>query len=174
MRLMKRAALSLIVALSAVPSLGTMSAQANTPKLAGSHADWTVYTRGDGAARTCYAVSKASTVSPASVRHGDIYFLVSNWANGDATEQPSLMTGFPLKPARSPKARVGSTSVTMYGAGNEAFIAETADERRLVAKMRSGANMTVEAVSSRGTEVSYNFSLKGVTAALRQAKGLCR
>ena len=37
----------------------------------------------------------------------------------------------------------------------------------------NGADMTVEAVSSRGTEVSYNFSLKGVTAALRQSKSLC-
>lgn len=62
----------------------------------------------------------------------------------------------------------------MYGAQNEAFIAETADERRLVSRMRKGANMTVEAVSVRGTEVSYNFSLKGITAALRQTKALCR
>ena len=59
------------------------------------------------------------------------------------------------------------------GAENEAFIAESNDERRLVQEMRAGANMTVEAVSSRGTDVSYNFSLKGVTAALRQARSLC-
>lgn len=171
---MKRALLSLAVAVATLPALSAVPAQANTPKVEGRHADWTVYSRGAGGARTCYAVSKATTLSPANVNHGDIYFLVSNWANGDATEQPSLMTGFPLKPARSPKARVGSTAVTMYGAGNEAFIAETAEERRLVAKMRAGANMTVEAVSARGTEVSYNFSLKGVTAALRQAKAICR
>lgn len=170
---MKRLILSALIAASLSPALIPVSAAASTPKLAGQHSDWTVYTRGDGRAKTCYAVSRATSLAPSTVNHGDIFFLVSNWANGEATEQPSLMTGFTLKPARSPKARVGSTAVTMYGAANEAFISETSDERRLVKQMRAGANMTVEAVSSRGTEVSYNFSLKGVTAALRQSKSLC-
>lgn len=170
---MKRPLLSAVIAMTLLPALMPLSAAANTPKLEGKYSDWTVYTRGSGRAKTCYAVSRATTLAPRSVNHGDIFFLVSNWANGEATEQPSLMTGFPLKPARSPKARVGSTAVTMYGADNEAFISETSDERRLVKQMRAGANMTVEAVSARGTEVSYNFSLKGITAALRQSKSLC-
>jgi invasion protein IalB len=161
------------LAAAIAPALLPLSAAANAPQLASKHTDWVVYTRGSGAAKTCYAVTRPTTMSPTTVRHGDVFFLVSNWANGDATEQPSLMTGFPLKPARAPKARIGSTSVTMYGSENEAFIAESRDERRLVKEMRAGANMTVEAVSSRGTEVAYNFSLKGVTAALRQAKALC-
>lgn len=170
---MKRLCLTALIALGLSPVALPISAEANTPTLDSRHSDWTVYTRGSGASKTCYAVSRPTTLSPTDVRHGDVFFLVSNWANGDATEQPSLMTGFPLRPARAPKARVGSTSVTMYGAENEAFIAQSSDERRLVKEMRAGANMTVEAVSSRGTEVSYNFSLKGVTAALRKAKSLC-
>lgn len=170
---MKALLLSAAIAMSLSPALIPASASANTPQRAGAHGDWTVYIRGSGRAKTCYAVSRATALSPSNVNHGDIFFLVSNWANGDATEQPSLMTGFPLKPARAPKARVGSTAVAMYGDNNEAFIHDRADERRLVSQMRAGANMTVEAVSARGTEVSYNFSLKGVTAALRQAKSLC-
>jgi len=34
--------------------------------------------------------------------------------------------------------------------------------------------MTVSAVSQRGTQTRYTFSLKGVTAALKQAKTACR
>jgi hypothetical protein len=170
---MKRLCLSVLIAVSLSPAFIPLTASANTPELDSRHSDWTVYTRGAGNAKTCYAVSRPTTLSPTTVRHGDVFFLVSNWANGDAMEQPSLMTGFPLKPARSPKARVGSTSIAMYGAENEAFIAESSDERRLVKEMRAGANMTVEAVSSRGTEVSYNFSLKGITAALRKTRSLC-
>jgi invasion protein IalB len=165
--------LSLFLAASLLPTALPGAASAQIPQLSSTHSDWTVYTRGSGNAKTCYAVSRPTALSPQTVRHGDVFFLVSNWANGDATEQPSLMTGFTLKPARAPKARVGSTSITMYGSENEAFVAETSDERRLVREMRAGANMTVEAVSSRGTDVSYNFSLKGITAALRKAKSLC-
>ena len=121
----------------------------------------------------CYVLSEASTMSPSSVNHGDIYFMVSNWKNGAATEQPSFLAGYPLKTTRAPKAQVGSTVLPMFAADNEAFIAENSDERRLVAKMRAGSTMTVSAVSSRGTQTRYGFSLKGVTAALRQAKSAC-
>jgi len=146
----------------------------NAPKLTGTHGDWTVYTRGSGSAQICYVISKAQTESPSSVNHGDIYFMVSNWKNGAATEQPSFLAGYTLKTTRAPKAQVGSTALTMFAADNEAFISENSDERRLVAKMRAGSTMTVSAVSQRGTQTRYSFSLKGVTAALRQAKSACR
>lgn len=146
----------------------------SAPKLAGTHGDWAVYTRGSGSEQICYVLSEAQSKSPNNVNHGEIYFMVSNWKNGAATEQPSFLAGYPLKPNRAPKAKVGATSVTMFAADNEAFISETVDERKLVAKMRAGSTMTVSAVSKRGTQTRYTFSLKGVTAALKQAKSACR
>jgi hypothetical protein len=164
---MKRLLATALILATATPAFAAQ------PKLVSTHTDWTVHTRGTGQAKQCFALTRPKTKAPSSVQHGDIFFMVGNWASGAASEQPSLMTGYTLKPARAPKARVGSHVTTMYGADNEAFVAETADERTLVSKMRAGSTMTVEAVSSRGTEVSYSFSLKGVTAALREAKKLC-
>ena len=163
----------LCTALALAPLAAAAPASAAEPSLSATHGDWSVYTRGSGKAKQCFALTRPKTKAPTSVRHGDIYFLVGNWASGAATEQPSLMTGFPLKPARAPKARVGSHVTTLYGADNEAFVADTAAEKALVSKMRAGSTMTVEATSARGTEVSYSFSLKGVTAALRDARKLC-
>lgn len=145
----------------------------SAPKLAGTHGDWSVYTRGSGSERICYVLSEAQAKSPNSVNHGDIYFMVSNWKNGAATEQPSFLAGYELKPTRAPKAQVGSTALTMFAADNEAFISESADERKLVSKMRAGSTMTISAVSKRGTQTRYTFSLKGVTAALKQSKSAC-
>ena len=159
----------LLAALTAAPTFAQ-----SAPKITGTHGDWTVYTRGSGNEQICYVLTKAQTESPSSVNHGDIYFMVANWKNGAATEQPSFLAGYTLKTTRAPKAQVGSTALTMFAADNEAFISETSDERRLVAKMRAGSTMTVSAVSQRGTQTRYSFSLKGVTAALRQAKSACR
>lgn len=156
------------VALSAAPALAQVE-----PKLKATHGDWKVYTRGSGAERICFVQSEAQTMSPSSVNHGKIYFMVANWKNGSAKEQPSFMAGYPLKTTRAPKARVGSSTVKMFAADNEAFISETSDERKLVAKMRAGSSMTVSAYSARGTDTRYSFSLKGVTAALKQAKSAC-
>lgn len=158
----------IVTALMAAPTF----AQA-APKLAGTHGDWSVYTRGSGSERVCYVLSEAQAKSPTSVKHGKIYFMVSSWKNGAATEQPSFLAGYPLKTTRAPKAQVGSTALSMFAADNEAFISENSDERRLVSKMRAGSTMTVSAVSRRGTQTRYTFSLKGVTAALRQSKSAC-
>lgn len=145
----------------------------SAPKLEATHGDWTVYTRGSGGNKICYVLSEAQSKSPSNVNHGDIYFMVSSWKNGAAKEQPSFLAGYNLKTTRAPKAQVGSTAVTMFAANNEAFISENSDERQLVSKMRAGSTMTVSAVSTRGTQTRYTFSLKGVTAALRQAKSAC-
>ena len=159
------------VALSFFTSLPALAQSA--PKLASTHGDWTVYTRGSGGEKICYVLSEALSKTPSNVNHGDIYFMVSSWKNGAATEQPSFLAGYTLKSTRAPKAQVGSTALSMFAADNEAFISENADERKLVSKMRAGSTMTISAVSSRGTQTRYTFSLKGVTAALRQAKSAC-
>lgn len=159
----------LLAALPAAPVFAQ-----STPKLVKTYSDWTVYTRGAGNERICYVLTKAQTESPSSVNHGDIYFMIANWKNGAASEQPSFLAGYNLKTTRAPKAQVGATAVTMFASENEAFISERADERKLVAKMRAGSTMTISAVSQRGTQTRYSFSLKGVTAALRQAKSACR
>jgi invasion protein IalB len=157
-----------LAALTAAPAFAQ-----SAPKLAGTHGDWTVYTRGSGGERICYVLSEAQAKSPTSVNHGDVYFMVSNWENGAATEQPSFLAGYSLKTTRAPKAQVGGTALTMFAADNEAFISESSNERKLVSQMRAGSTMTVSAVSQRGTQTRYTFSLKGVSAALRQAKTAC-
>ena len=144
-----------------------------SPALKGSYGDWKVYTRYDGAQQLCYVVSDAKSKSPSSVRHGDIYFLVANWKSGAAFEQPSFMADFSLKKTNPPTIRVGRSKFRMYVSENEAFIADSADEQSLLAKMRGGSTMRIDAVSVRGTNVSYSFSLNGVTAALEKAKESC-
>ncbi len=153
--------------------LMTTSALASEPKLEGTFSDWSVYSRIAGNDRICYALAKPEVKAPTSVNHGEVYFMVSSWKSGAAEEQPSLLTGYPLKTTRAPASYVGSTKVLMYAADNEAFIESGSDEKNLVRKMRAGADMRVEAVSQRGTETSYVFSLKGITAALRKVKSAC-
>jgi len=164
----KIAALSLTLIMSA-PAL----AFAAEPKLEGKYTDWEVYTRHTGGDKICYVLSKPKIQSPRSVRHGDIYFMISNWKSGAAKEQPSFLAGYSLKTNRTPKTRVGKAKFDMYAHENEAFIENGSDERNLVSKMRAGSTMRVEAVSKRGTNVSYEFSLKGVTAALKKARSVC-
>lgn len=130
------------------PSAAQDSAQ---PVFQGAHGDWRVFTRGAGEARVCYVLATPSEALPRNVDHGDVFFLVASWANGDAEEQPSFMAGYPLRPDSPPTARVGSDRFVMFVSEREGFVEEARDEDRLVDAMRRGSTMRVEAMSERGT-----------------------
>ncbi|XBQ17264.1 MAG: invasion associated locus B family protein [Oceanicaulis sp.] len=164
------AALAALAALTA-PAAAQQGAE---PVFQGAHQDWRVFTRGEGDAKVCYALSRPTESLPASVDHGEVFFLVSSWANGAADEQPSFLAGYPLRNQSPPRARVGSDRFTMFVSEREGFLEEPRDESRLVDAMRRGAVMRVEAVSQRGTATAYQFSLSGVTAALDKVEDLCR
>ncbi len=161
---------ALMMALSTAP----ISASASEPQLVGKFGDWAAYARSEGGDQICYVLAQPLSKAPQNVNHGDVYFMVANWRSGAATEQPSLMTGFSMQENRPPAASVGRANFRMFSSQNEAFIESNDDERRLVRSMRAGSTMRVEAVSQRGTSVTYNFSLKGVTAALQKASAACR
>lgn len=165
----------LATALAAICTFtASASALAQAPDFQGQHNDWRVFTRGSGAERICYAVSRPTDSRPGDVDHGDVYFFVSTWASGAAREQPSFLAGYELRADNPPRASVGSDRVSMYVDENEGFVEEPREESRLIDAMRRGATMRVEAASARGTNTAYTFSLSGVTAALRQASELCR
>lgn len=150
-----------------------ISPNAQAQEREGAFGDWTSYSRTENGNKICYAISEPQSKRPGTVNHGDVYFMIASWKSGAASEQPSLITGYTLKAERPPNAKVGNTRYPMYASANEAYIEDNRDERNLVAKMRSGSLMRVEAVSERGTNVSYEFSLKGITAALRNVKANC-
>lgn len=164
------AALFSVLALACAPSA---MAQDAAPVFQGAHSDWRVFTRGEGDARVCYALATPREALPRNVDHGDVFFLVASWANGDASEQPSFKAGYALRPDSPPQARVGSDRFAMFVADQEGFIEAPRDEDRLVDAMRRGSSMRIEAMSDRGTATVYEFSLSGITAALRDAAQRC-
>lgn len=153
--------------------LGTAVPAQAAAKLEGKYTDWKVYSKTEGGDKICYVLGQPKSMAPKTVRHGDIFFMVANWKSGAAKEQPSLLTGYDLKTERPPSARVGSSKIPMYAADNEAFVESNSDEKKLVRAMKKGAVMRVDAVSARGTQTSYEFSLKGITAALGKARKSC-
>jgi hypothetical protein len=61
-----------------------------------------------------------------------------------------------------------AVNFTLFSRGNSGWVENAAEEPQLVAAMKAGTSMTVKAISRRGTNTSYSYSLKGVTAASEQ------
>ena len=142
-------------------------------KAVGRFKDWAVFTETVDGELICYAATEATSKAPSRANHGAVWYYVTSWKSGKATNQPSLKTGFNFKDGSSPKAKVGRSSWTLVPAGPELF-AENEDDPAIVSALRSGASLTVEGTSARGTSVSYTVSLSGSATAIDKAAEACR
>lgn len=131
---------------------------------------WGAYSYQGDKGKICYVLSVPTSEKPKDVDHGDVFFLISQRPGQNVTYEPQAMMGYDLKPGSKVDVSIDGKSFTMFTKGNSAWVENAAQEPALVSDMRSGHSMTVKAVSSRGTNTEYTYSLAGVTAALDKIK----
>lgn len=165
--MIRRIAAALVFGLIAGPAVAQ-------PKAVAQFRDWSVFVREVDGDRVCFAATEAKAKAPATVNHGDVFFLIATWKSGAATNQPSFMAGYTLKDQPAPSVAIGKQRFAMYASDNEGFIEQASDEQALVGALKRGADMRVTATSSRGTATNYVFSLNGATAALDRVSAACK
>lgn len=143
------------------------SALAQTPTQISQYNAWGAYSYQSKSGKVCYALSVPTVKKPANVDHGDNFFLVSQKPGQNVSYEPQFMAGYELKDNSKVMVTVDSGNpYTLFISGKSAWLENAAQEPQLVAAMKGGSEMTVQAQSRRGTHTSYTFSLKGITAAL--------
>ncbi len=135
--------------------------------------DWAVYTAETGGETACYAATRATDKAPKSAEHGDVVFYVTYWKGGRRNVQSSLKVGYELRKDMVAEASVAGSSYRLFTVDNEAF-ARDEDEAGMVAALRRGSDLRVDAVSARDTKVAYQFSLSGSGNAIERAEAACR
>lgn len=158
---------TIAIAISALFAL-TAAASAQSPTRIKQFDAWGAYSYDSGGGKVCYVLSVPTVKTPADVNHGDIFFLISQRPGQNISYEPQAMMGYPLKDASKVDVTVDGKKFSLFTRGNSAWVENAAEEPQLVAAMRAGTDMTVQATSRRGTGTSYKYSLKGVTAALNQ------
>jgi invasion protein IalB len=148
------------------------AASADT-KAIGRYKDWRVYTEGEGRNMICFAAVEPSDKAPKNVEHGEVTFYVASWKSGASANQPSLKVGYTLRKDLAPEAIIGRERFSMYAVGPEAFASDNKDSA-LVAALKKGSELRVEAASVKDARTAYHFSLKGSTEAIDKARSLCR
>ncbi|MDO1582249.1 invasion associated locus B family protein [Rhizobium oryzicola] len=157
-------------ALAVLVTLSTAFAAAAQPARVKQFDDWGVYSYGGGAAKRCYVLSVPTSALPESVNHGENYFLV---APEGSSMMPQAIMGYDLKSDSTIKVEIGGDTFTLVPKDNAAWVRDPSREPALVDAMRGGSEMTLQATSQRGTATTYSYSLKGVTAALKEVRS-CR
>ena len=180
-----RLANSLLAALAlALPSAATAqpkpaanpTAQAT---LLGQYGDWGAYTASPAGQKVCFALSKPSSSvdNPPNRRTAanPVYLFISTRPSEKVSNEVSvLVTGYEFKPNTEASVAVGGTNFAMYTQKDGAWVKNAADEAKLIDTMRKGADVVIKATTSRGTQTTDTFSLKGIGQAVDRAAQECK
>lgn len=143
-----------------------LPAQAQSPVKLSQHTAWGTYAYDSNQGKVCYVLSVPESKEPSSLDHGDIYFFVSMKPGENVTYEPQFITSYTMKEGSKVQVTIDGKAFTMFVRGKSGWLENAAEEPQLVAAMKAGAKMKVDAVSGRGNDTHYQFSLSGITAAL--------
>lgn len=144
------------------------TASAQTPTRINQFDAWGAYSYKSGNNTVCYVLTAPVTSKPKTVNHGDNFFLVSKRAGSTASYEPQFMAGYTLKDKVT--VSVDGKNFEFFTKNSSAWATTPAIESQLIAAMKNGSTLSVKAVSERGTNTSYTYSLKGIKAALAAAQ----
>ena len=146
--------------------LASTGVEAAGPKSLGQFGDWNAAAYAKGDLTRCFIMSRPSSEEPSNLRHGEVFFFVQTGEKGSDTES-SFQAGYDFARNSVVTVTIGDDSFRMLTEGSNAWLERLEREPALLAAMRAGNTMTLEARSLRGNATSYTFSLAGVTAASR-------
>ena len=155
-----------IVAASVFTMAMAGSALAQSPSQISQFNAWGAYSYQSGNGKVCYVLSVPTQKQPASVDHGDNFFLVSQKPGQNVSFEPQFMAGYELQANTKVVVTIGNARFNMFTNGKSGWMENAAEEPKLISAMRGGSDMVVNAASKRGTKTTYTYSLKGISAAL--------
>jgi hypothetical protein len=146
------------------------------PTLIGQFGTWGAYSAAPNGKKVCFALAKPSSskTNPPNRPRDPAYAFVSTRPAEKVNNEVSVMIGYALKPGSESSVEVGGAAFAMYSQGDGLWIKNAAEEERMVEAMRKSADLVVKGISSKGTETTDTFSLKGLAQALDKIAQDCR
>jgi hypothetical protein len=146
------------------------------PVWLGNYDSWGAYTASPGGKKICFAIAKPdSTVTDPPNRPRDQpYFFIASRPAEKVKDEVSVLAGYSFKEKSEAVAEIGAAKFAMYTEKDGAWIANVADEARMVEAMRKGSELVVKGSSARGTKSTDRYSLKGLAQALDRAAQECK
>ena len=146
------------------------------PTLIGQFGTWGAYSATPNGKKVCFALAKPSSskTNPPNRPRDPAYAFVSTRPAEKVNNEVSVMIGYALKPGSESSVEVGGAAFAMYSQGDGLWIKNAAEEERMVEAMRKSADLVVKGMSSKGTETTDTFSLKGLAQALDRISQDCR
>jgi hypothetical protein len=169
---------NLLFAMAGASLIAGPAAAAESATLLGVFDNWSAYSAGDGASKTCYILSKPRAVQPRGAKRGPIFLMVSDWPARKAKAEPQIVYGYPAKEGTTGASLgVGGDKFTFFmrnvdkdGSG---WLQSVSDNPKLIDAMRAGVTAVAKGLSARGTHTTDTYSLAGFSDAIDKAHAAC-
>ena len=142
--------------------------------------DWSVFVESDP--KECWAVtvpkkseySRGGIVVPnKKIKRGNPLLFVFHRPSQNVNGQVALAGGYTFANGLLIELDLDSVKYELVADGDWAWPPSPADDAKIIAAMKRGAKAVVTAKSERGTKIKDTFSLKGFTAAIKDAEKSC-
>lgn len=149
----------------------TINVQAQTPTQIKQNKAWGAFSYNGSDGKVCYILSIPTEKMPAEINgktvdHGDVFFMLAQHPGQNVRLEPQFTTGYAFKDDSNVILNIDGKKFSMFTREKNAWLVNPAEEKAVVAAMKAGSKMSVSAVSRRGTQTSYTYSLSGVTASI--------
>jgi hypothetical protein len=145
-----------------------------TPQSIGKFESWQAWSLTEGGKKLCYAVGRPRDSEPKNVKRDEIYLTVTHRPADKVRGEVGIYVGYPLKKDAPVEASVGREKFSLFAHEESAWVADPAQERKLVESMAKGDALVVKGISQRGTATTDTYALAGLTAALKALDGACK
>ncbi|MEP0452395.1 MAG: invasion associated locus B family protein [Roseibium sp.] len=160
----------------ALVASGAVAQEQSTNRVA-AKTDWSVFVEDNPT--ECWGVSTPKEVvntrdgRVVAVNRGQTLLMVFYRPSAEAKGQVAFTGGYPFASGSTVNMNISGNEFELFTEGEWAWPATTADDAKIIAAMKRGADATLTARSSRGTQTKDTFSLLGFTAAVEDAAKRC-
>ncbi|MFV2003175.1 MAG: invasion associated locus B family protein [Paracoccaceae bacterium] len=159
---------------------GAMAQSESTNRVA-ANTDWSVFVESDPT--SCWVVSSPKEMvntrdgRVVAVQRGTALLFVTYIPSQGAKGQVSFTGGYPFAPGSQVSLEISSQTFQLFTDETTnkemAWSPSDADDAKIIAAMKRGAEAVLTARSARGTITKDTFSLLGFTAAMAESEGRC-
>ena len=139
----------------------------------GNFGDWETYRESEGGKAVCYMGSQPKKAKGKYKKRGDTYILVTHRPAEKSLNVISIKAGYTYQSGSEVDVVIGETTFKMFTDAGHAFAYDSKTDGAIVKAMIRGARMIIKGTSSRGTQTTDTYSLKGFTAAYKAINKAC-
>jgi len=154
--------------------LAGLGAPASAGTSLSKHGDWEAFTGRESGKLVCYMGAVPTKSRGKYTKRGRTFLLITHRPAEKSKNVISLQAGYTFKKTSEVELAIGETSFKLFTDEEWAFAADTATDNELVKSMIGGAALIVSGLSSRSTQTTDTYSLKGFTAALKAIGKACK